>query len=82
MDCPPPCRARHAGNGDAEMPHGGFGREFASADDGDTWAEVGPPHPTDGNPRKGVAFVPQHEKGRDQLTCVPFRLQVAPATPP
>merc|ERR1712110_450596 len=68
------------GNTDAEMPKGGWGREFASYDDGKTWSEIGPPHPTDGNPRKGVACIPRSsgaakDGDADQLACIPFRLQ-------
>eukprot|EP00935_MAST-01C_sp_MAST-1C-sp1_P001566 g1566.t1 len=62
------------GNGDMEMPKGGFGREFASYDDGASWSEVGPAHPTDGSPRKGVACVPI--KDNAQLACIPFRLDI------
>ena len=64
------------------MPKGGWGRQWASYDDGLSWAEVGPPHPTDGNPKKGVACVPGRSIGAEraeQLTCIPFRLRVGAA---
>ena len=64
------------GNSDVEMPKGGFGREFASYDDGMSWHEVGPPRPSDGSPRKGVACIPSASQAAKQLTCIPFRLQI------
>ena len=67
-----------AGNPDMFMPRGGFGREWASYTDGASFVEVGPKHPTDGNPRKGVACVPT---GDERLTCIPFRLQVDTSVP-
>eukprot|EP01048_Picozoa_sp_COSAG05_P029077 COSAG05_NODE_9377_length_628_cov_0.926276_1_plen_164_part_10 len=70
------------GNTDAEMPHGGFGREFASYDDGSSWHEVGPAHPTDGKPRKGVACIPgAGARANDELACIPFRLHVNESVP-
>eukprot|EP01043_Picozoa_sp_COSAG02_P038357 COSAG02_NODE_2949_length_7680_cov_4.274238_7_plen_600_part_00 len=70
------------GNTDAEMPHGGYGREFASYDDGASWHEIGPAHPTDGKPRKGVACTPGvGAHAADQLTCIPFRLHVNETVP-
>ncbi len=70
------------GNTDAEMPHGGFGREFASYDDGASWQEIGPAHPTDGKPRKGVACIPgEGRHADDQLTCIPFRLHINQSVP-
>lgn len=58
------------GNPDEEMPHGGFGREFASKDQGNSWHEVGPTNPSDGHPRKGVACVTRPH----DLLCIPFRM--------
>ena len=78
------------GNSDMEMPKGGWGREFSSYDDGVSWQEVGPPHPSDGNPRKGVACIPQpgaaaagqHAAADDQrLACIPFRLHIDETVP-
>ena len=70
-----------AGNPDGFMPKGGWGREFASYDDGASWAEIGPPHPVDGDPKKGVACIPGGEGAEDELTCIPFRLRVDKAVP-
>ena len=70
------------GNTDGEMPHGGFGREFASYDDGSSWHEIGPAHPADGKPRKGVACIPGvGSHAADELTCIPFRLHVNESVP-